>query len=135
MFHGHRISAQGIEPMKVKVTSLLDMPAPRNINDVHAFIGLVYYYCQFVKNCSQIASPLLGVLKKNNIFKWTEEAQNAFETLHQTLAKAPILTHPDFTRPFILATEASIQGIGAVLSQIKSNGLEHLIAYAAVVLA
>ena len=93
-------------------------------------LGYVSYYRRFVKKCSQIASPLLGLIKKNNIFKWTEEGQNAFETLCQTLTRAPILAHPDFRRLFILTTDAFIQGIGAVLSQIGSDGLGHPIAYA-----
>src|SRR3569832_733061 len=106
------------------------MPIHRNAKDVRAFMGLVSYYRRFIKNCSQTAGPLLAILKKNNIFEWNPKAQAAFDQLKQSLASAPVLAHPDFTKPFLLATDASLQGIGAVLSQIGSDGTEHPIAYA-----
>src|SRR3569832_2418989 len=114
VFLGHRISAQGIEPMKTKVTALLDMPAPCNVKDVRAFMGLVSYYRRFVKTCSQITSPLLGLLKKNKIFKWTNEAHKTFKTLRQTLAGAPGRAQAGGTGPGGRAANAAGRGRGAV---------------------
>jgi hypothetical protein len=64
------------------------------------------------------------------MFEWKPEHQLAFDSLKGRLTSAPIMTYPDFTKRFILATDASDWGIGAVLSQKDKENLEHHIAYA-----
>lgn len=86
-------------------------------------MGLSGYYRHFIRNFSQLAAPLTQLLCKDG-FAWSTHAQSAFDVLKQALTQAPILTLPDFTLPFVLETDASGDGIGAVLSQNK-----HLIAF------
>src|SRR6185369_10926866 len=84
---------------------------------------------------SEIAKPLNELLKKENMtkgnkLKWTESQQEAFDTLKQKLISAPILTYPDFEKPFVLMTDGSAHGLGAVLAQIDEKGKEKVVAYA-----
>lgn len=71
--------------------------------------------------------PIL--LKKDQPFEWTDKQQNAFDRLKARLIEEPILRYPDFNIPFILFTDASKTGLGAVLSQ-KKDGKEYVVAYA-----
>lgn len=92
-------------------------PTPKNPKNIKQFLGLTGYYRRFIKNYSKIAKPLTDLFKKDKPFKWTEKQQKAFETLKDTLCKSPILQFPDFSKPFILTTDASGYAIGGILSQ------------------
>jgi hypothetical protein len=78
---------------------------------------MISCYRQFIPNCSQIASPLYKLLKKDAKFGWTEAQENAFQHLKSKLISYPILQYPDFSKVFFLTTDASNLGLGAVLSQ------------------
>jgi hypothetical protein len=93
-------------------------------------LGLFSYYRKFIKDFSRIARPMLNLLKKDVNYEWGIKQQNAFDRLKEMLTKAPILRYPDFERSFIIYTDASGIGLGAVLSQIQDNGKEGVIAYA-----
>ena len=82
--------------------------------------------------CSYIASPLHALLKKDAIFHWSTECETAFQLLKQALVSAPVLAYPQFSssNPFILETDASTKGLGAVLSQQQNDGRIHPIAFA-----
>ena len=69
------------------------------------------------------------MLSNNNPFYWDDYAKNAFLELCTRLANAPILIYPDFCVPFLLDSDVLHKGIGAVLSQLGEDKLEHLIAY------
>jgi hypothetical protein len=71
-----------------------------------------------------------NLLKKDIPFIWTQKQQTAFERLKEMLIKSPVLVYPDFEQPFILYTDASGTGLGAMLSQLQDDGKEHVIAYA-----
>jgi len=91
-------------------------------------LGFMNYYRQFVKNFSATAAPLYSLLKKETSqasgWVWTKEADNAFQLLKECMCTAPILRYPDFGKQFILTTDASSRGVGAVLSQ-KFDHQEH----------
>ena len=74
---------------------------------------MVSYYRRFIPDCSRIASPLHKLLKKDAKFIRTVDEEHAFERL----TCRPILQYPDFSRKFVLTTDASNTGLGAVLSQ------------------
>ena len=93
-------------------------------------MGLASYYHRFVKNFAAIAKPLYQLTEKTARFTWTDKAQAAFEELRHHLVTAPTLTYPDYQQPFILDTDASDVGIGAILSQSQKDGSERVIAYA-----
>ena len=79
---------------------------------------------------AKIAAPLNQLMKKETVYQWTTEHQQAFEHLKKRLTEAPILVHPDFNRPFIVFTDASAIGLGAILSQKDNEGRERVIHYA-----
>ncbi|GBG72566.1 hypothetical protein CBR_g12136 [Chara braunii] len=101
-----------------------DWPRPANIRDVRSFLGLASYYRKFIKNFSAIAAPLTDLTKKDTSFLWTSECQEAFTRLKEALIRAPLLKLPDPTLPFVLTTDASQYGVGAVLQQDDGNGLQ-----------
>ena len=87
------------------------------------------HYRRFVQHYATIAEPLTEMTKKNqpDLVEWTTAAELAFQRLKSMLTSAPLMRNPDFTRTFILQTDASGVGIGAVLSQGEEN--DHPIAY------
>ena len=117
-------------PDPQKTSKVEEWPIPTKIQEVQQFLGLANYYRRFIQNFAIIAVPLHKLIERNRAFKWTEECNQAFNTLKMCLTSAPILALPDWSKPFILDTDASDVGIGAVLSQIHQDGSEHAICYA-----
>ncbi|KAK9913983.1 hypothetical protein M0R45_037782 [Rubus argutus] len=115
-FLGHIISHQGVSVDPSKVQCLTDWPKPKTIKALRGFLGLAGYYRRFVHHFGQIARPLHDMLKAHN-FLWTPAADDAFIQLKHAVTSAPVLALPDFSQPFIVETDASGLGIGAVLSQ------------------
>ena len=101
---------------EVKVRSIFTWPLPKTIRDVRSFLGLAGYYRKFVRNYAVIARPLFQLTKRSKL-SWTVDAENAFKRLKTTLSTTPVLALPDFTQPFVVETDASNLGIGAVLVQ------------------
>lgn len=129
-FLGHVISEHGIATDPEKIQTVETWPTPSSCREVQRFLGFVNYYRRFIKDFSQIAKPLTKLTEKSCKFVWTSECDNAFATLRKKLTSSPILSFPDFSKPFILDTDASSTGIGAVLSQKQDDGTETVIAYA-----
>ena len=127
---GHVISDEGIATDPRKTDRVSTWPIPTSVREVQQFLGLANYYRRFIQDFACIASPLHKLTERSAEFKWTNECQDAFNELRRRLTTAPILIHPDFSKTFILDTDASDQGIGAVLSQAGPDGTEHVIAYA-----
>ena len=128
-FLGHVINEHGIHTNPQKIECVKTWPTPKNITELRSFLGLCSYYRRFIANYSHVAKPLTRLTEKDQRFNWTSECSEAFGRLKHMLVTAPILAHPDFTKPFILDTDASNHAIGAVLSQ-KTGNEERLIAYA-----
>jgi len=106
------------------------LPIPMKTKDIKSFLGLISYYRKFIPNCSKLAHPFNKLLKKDEKFVWTTEQQHALDELKSRLQNPPLLIHPDFSKQFILQTDASVDGIGAALSQLGPDNKEHPIAYA-----
>ena len=129
-FLGHVVSADGLSPDPNKISKVKEWPTPRTVQEVQQFLGLANYYRRFIHNFAIIAKPLHQLTEKHTKFQWSNDCQNAFTALKTHLTSAPILALPDWSRPFVLDTDASDTGIGAVLSQFHQDGSEHVIAYA-----
>ena len=128
-FLGYVVSENGLQTDPKKTTVVRNWPTPVDVRDVRSFIGFCSYYRKFIKGFSEIAKPLFCLTEKNTKFNWSNDCRVAFETLKRMLVEAPVLAHPDFTKPFLLDTDASDVAVGGVLSQII-NGEERVIAYA-----
>ena len=85
----------------------------------------------FIPNYATLAAPLTDLTRKKAPIQvqWTGECDRAFNKLKQQLCSAPVLSSPDYTRSFVLQTDASERGVGAVLSQRSDQGEDHLIGY------
>ena len=119
---GHILSREGVSPNPNKVKIICDYQVPKNVKQVRQFLGLTNYYRRFQKNYSNTAKILQNLTQKDVPFNWTEECQKAFETLRNNLITEPVLAYPDFTKPFILTTDASDVAISFILSQIDKGG-------------
>ena len=127
---GHLLSPGEIRPDPSNVEKVRNLEPPTDVAGVRALVGLASYYRSFVKDFSKRASPLTELTKKNVAFHWGPEQQAAFEDLKTVLTSEPVLALPDFTKPFLLLTDGSAEGLGAVLAQQQEGGKERVIAYA-----
>ncbi len=127
-FLGHVVSQDGIATDPKKIEVVRDWPVPRTVHDVRSFLGLCSYYRRFVKNFADTARPLHRLTEKGTMFQWNDACAEAFATLKQKLITAPILGYPTTRDNFILDTDASGVGIGAVLSQGDGEN-ERVVAY------
>jgi hypothetical protein len=128
LYLGYKVSSSGISPDDSKIKAVLDFKVPTNVTELRSFLGLCNYYRKFVRNYSHIAKPLHDLTGIRVEWNWGPTQISAFETLKKLLVSAPILRLPDFNRPFILQTDASLRQVGAVLSQNFDDG-EHPILY------
>jgi hypothetical protein len=127
---GHIVGPHGNSVEETKVIKVKNFPTPKNTTQVRSFLGLAGYYRRFIQQFSTIAHPLHQLLRKDQNFKWTNSCEDAFQKLKQHLISAPILARPNYKLPFILETDASTIGLGAILSQEDSDGKTHVIHYA-----
>lgn len=133
---GHMVSPQGVAPNPDKIKAVVDWPQPTTVRQVRSFLGLVGYYRRFIHSFSKIAAPLHALThgikhpsSKNQPVEWSPDCRRAFEKLKEMLVTAPILAYADFKCPFRLYTDASFEGLGAVLCQVQ-EGKERVVAYA-----
>lgn len=150
---GRMVSAEGskMDPADTAAVRSLKNKQPGTVGELRAILGLLSYYRQYIKDFSRIASPLYdllkvpskpeaqqytrkGTMRQNNSvpsstpIQWSDVHQSVLEQLIDCLVQPPVLGFPDFTQPFVLHTDASNQGLGAVLYQ-RQNGKLRVIAY------
>ena len=153
---GHIISESGYKPSLSNIeaiTSLQHKP-PKTIGELRKLLGLLGYYRKYIPGFAKTAKPLTdllradmakksdcnqgrriegnargGQLPSNTQILWQDVHQNSLELLIQALTSPPILAYPDFTRQFILHTDASKDGLGAVLYQEDGEGVLRVIGY------
>ena len=136
----HHVSQKGVLLSKKNLESIAQCPPLDMYTKVKSFVGLVGHYRCFIKGFAKIAAPLYDLTSGDNKDKKLEhvdlssEACEAFDHLKAACLQAPILSFPDFRKPFLLETDASGRGLGAVLSQKQADGRYHPIAYASQVM-
>jgi transposase InsO family protein len=128
-FLGHVISEAGIAMMPEKVAAIKDWPTPETVSELRSFLGTASYYRRFVRDFATIAAPLHKLTEKYKTWQWTNEQETAFKALKDAISTAPVLKFPVKGAPYILDTDASNYGIGAVLSQMV-DGKEMVLGYA-----
>ena len=131
----HHVSQKGVLPSKKNLESIAQCPPLDTYTKLKSFMGLVGHYRHFIKGFAKIAAPLYDLTsgdkdKKSEHVDLSPEAREAFDRLKAACLQAPILSFPDFNKPFLLETDASGRGLGAVLSQKQADGRYHPIAYA-----
>ena len=117
VYLGHVISEEGVAVNPEKVKAISNFPEPHNKKNVKQFLGLAGFFRKFVNGFASKAAPLSHLLKEDVPFQFGEEQKKAFEVIKQALIQPPVLRFPDFNLPFILVTDASMQGIGGCLMQ------------------
>ena len=123
---GHTVGNGQICPEGDKMERIRDAPRPQTKRQVRSFLGLVNYYRRFVPNFAVIATPLTDLTKgeKSGRVTWDEACEEAFNTLKARLCASPVCVLPDFDRPFVLQTDASEGGVGAILCQDQGEGMQ-----------
>ncbi|XP_054800138.1 uncharacterized protein LOC129304486 [Prosopis cineraria] len=123
-FLGHKIKDGKLMMDPTKVQAIQEWQPPTKVPELRSFLGLVNYYRRFIKGYSTIAAPLTDLLKKNKSWQWSQDCQDAFEKLKQMVVQEPVMSLPDYSKPFEVHTDASDFAIGGVLMQER-----HPIAY------
>ena len=136
---GHLVSGKGVATCPKMIETVTKWPVPQTVYDVRSFLGFVGYYRRFIKDFSKISKPIREVIiglenqtkrvAKKTMINWSEAAQSFFEVLKELCVNAPILAFPNYKIPFILHTDSSTEGLGAVLYQEQEGKLK-VIAYA-----
>jgi len=145
-FLGYKISKYGIRPDPKTVSRVEKFPVPTTVKHIRQFLGLTGFFRRNIRDYATIAKPLTQLTKKDQDFRWNDEAQEAFEILREKLISKPILAFPqwetnDPERRFIVTTDGSSVATGAILSQMQNDItqpgeplVERVIAYAGLTL-
>ena len=133
-FLGHVVGGGGIKPDPKKVQALTALQRPKSLQELRSFLGLANYFRRFMKGYAKEVGPLLALTRGKYAATWTDNLwgpaqQKAFDWVKATLASQPVLTNPDLNKPFVVTTDASVKGIGAVLEQEGPDGKLHPVAY------
>ncbi|GBG83945.1 hypothetical protein CBR_g37817 [Chara braunii] len=123
IYLGHRLSANGLEPEATKVEVIRNWPQPANVRELRSFLGLASYYRKFVPKFYVIAHPHSRLTSKNVVYAWCEKCETVFQALKEALVSHPVLRIADPNLTFVVTTDASQFGIGAVLQQDDGDGL------------
>jgi len=115
LFLGFIVFAQGISVEPDKVRAVGEWPEPNTFTEARSFHGLVSFYRRFIKHFSSMMTPITSCLKKGP-FQWTHKAAFSFKEIKEMMSSAPFLRHPDLSKIFQVACDASRYGIGRVLS-------------------
>ena len=128
----HHVSKEGIHPSDENVHAIMEFPLPETYTEVRVFCGLSGHYQCFIRNFACLAHALYDLLGdeiKMGPVMLTPEAVEAVRVLKEKIMSAPVLVFPDFNKPFLLETDASKEGLGAVLSQKQDDGCYHPVAF------
>ena len=128
----HLLGANGqVRPDPGKLEAVERYPVPKTKKEVRGFLGLTGFYRKFIENYSQLALPLSDLTKKSlpDKVNWSRDCEKAFSGLKKAMCQSPVLRNPDFDKRFLLQTDASDRGVGAVLSQQDDDGKDRPITY------
>ena len=117
-----------VQPIEKKVEALMNFPRPTTRKQLQSFLGLASYYRKYIPHFASLSAVLSDLLRKNTKFEWSEKTEQAFVDIKSRLASRPILIPPDYSKPFIVAVDASDFAIGASLIQ-EVDGLERPVCF------
>ena len=120
-YAGHKFSHKGLEMDEERIKAITHMQEPKNIGEVHTFLGMVTYVCKFLKDLSSITQPLRELIKESNTrgFKWhfDQVHKDSFNLIKQRMTRAPVLRYYSLRDPIVISCDASKSGLGCVLLQ------------------
>ena len=134
-FLGHKVSANNMKPSNLNLKGIAEMAPPANYTEVRCFLGMTGFFRRFIKNFARISKPLNDILEgeasklKSEALSLPPDALDDFKKLKMCCMKASVLAFADFEKEFQLETEASSEGLGAILSQKQLDGKRHPIAF------
>jgi len=128
---GHIIQNNSIRPVKYNLISINHFPVPKTQKNIRQFLGKINFYHEYIPNSAIILDPLhnLLIIRKNQRFVWFIECQKAFKFIKKLLCSQQILQIFDQELPIKIYTDASLEGIGAILKQTQPNEKEKPVAY------
>lgn len=117
IFHGHRITKEGVKVDEAKVQAIRDMPAPTDVAGVKRLCGMAQYMSRFLPDLAGTLEPIRALTRKDTPFVWSTECESAFDTLKKNLSESPCLAYFDVSKEVVIQVDSSQHGIGAVLLQ------------------
>lgn len=126
---GHIIDKNTVRPLNDNLIAIKDFPRPNNRKNIRQFLGKVNFYHKFIKDSSKTLEPFHNLLRKNVPFIWSLECEEAFNKIKTYLTSIPVLAIFDRKAPIHIYTDASADGMGAILKQIQSDGSQKPVAY------
>ena len=117
IFHGHRMTKDGVKVDEAKVQAIRDMPAPTDVEGVKCLCGMAQYMAKFLPNLAATLEPIRALTRKDTPFVWSKECEDAFNTLKKNLSESPCLAYFDSSKEVVIQADSSKHGIGAVLLQ------------------
>lgn len=118
---GHRISNNSIKPINDNLIALKDFPEPKTRKNIRQFLGKVNFYLKYIPRSAMTLEPLHNLLRKNVKFVWSDECKKSFEEVKEYLCTTPVLAIFDPNKPIYIYTDASIEGVGAILKQPQED--------------
>lgn len=126
---GHIIENNTVRPVKDNLISIKNFPTPKTSKNIRQFLGKVNFYHEYIPRSAIILNPLHKLLRKNEKFVWTIDCENSFNAIKKLLCSQPILQIFDRDLPIKIFTDASLEGIGAILKQEQIDGKDKPVAY------
>lgn len=113
---GYLLTQEGVKPLANKVEAILGIERPKTRKELCRFIGMINFYRDAWKGRSETLAPLTALTSKIKKWKWTEEHESCFERMKKIIAQEVLLAYPDFTKEFVVHTDASGLQLGGVIS-------------------
>ena len=123
-FLGFIVSDKGLEIDPEKVKSIIEWPTPTNKKEVQSFLGFANFYRKFIRNYSEIATPLTSLTRNEVTFIWSDKAEASFRKLQKLFITGPMLRQFDPELPIRVHTDASDGALGSVLSQLSNKTID-----------
>ena len=117
VFHGHKITSEGVKVDETKVEAIHNMPAPTDVEGIRRICGMAQYMSRFISDLAGTLEPIRALTRKGVPFVWSKECENAFNTLKKNLSESACLAYYDPSKELVIQVDSSKHGLGAVLLQ------------------
>ena len=124
---GYWVTRKGIKPLPNKIEAIMELEPPKNVKGLRRFLGIIQYYRDIWEKRSHILAPLTDLVgecghtksskNKKRRFIWEEKHQKAFNETKKLVCRDVMLAYPDFTKEFLIYTDASSRQLGSVIVQ------------------